>query len=124
MVVPKSVRREAADLLLGHVVVPRLKPATGIGFPSPTSQAPKRDVLFENCGHPASRLVASQNLWPRHLLPFMRWLLDFLGASAGLAVFGGRRRPEDSTGQSQAVERVFLDVKTNRLQISARNVFK
>src|SRR5215510_16564240 len=40
----------AADLLPGHVVVPRLKPAAGI--------------------RPASRLVASQNLWPRHLLLF------------------------------------------------------
>jgi hypothetical protein len=41
--------------LPGHVVVPRLKPAVGI--------------------RPASRLVASQNLSPRHLLLFMRWLL-------------------------------------------------
>src|SRR5882672_12194347 len=42
-------RSRTADLLAGHVVIPRLKPATGI--------------------RPASCLVASQNLWPRPSAP-------------------------------------------------------
>src|SRR4029077_11508936 len=45
----------AGDLCAGHVVVRRSQP---------------------HCGDaPSSRLVASPNLWPRHLRLFMRWLL-------------------------------------------------
>ena len=45
-------KNEAADLCAGHVVVRRSQP---------------------HCGDaPSSRLVASPNLWPRHLLLFMR----------------------------------------------------
>jgi hypothetical protein len=70
---------QAVDLLTGCIVVPRLKPTAGIGFPSPARfSGPTRAVLFENCGCPASRLAASQNLSPRHLLLFMRRLPVYL----------------------------------------------
>jgi len=49
-------KREAADLCAGHVVVRRSQP---------------------HCGDaPSSRLVASPNLWPRHLRLFVRLLLE------------------------------------------------
>src|SRR3974390_2712427 len=50
-----KTRAGAADLLAGHVVVPRLQPAAGM--------------------RPASRRVANQNLWPRPLRLFVRLLL-------------------------------------------------
>src|SRR5258708_36032348 len=50
-----KMRTETANLWAGHVVVRRSQP---------------------HCGDaPSSRLVAGTNLWPRHLLLFMRWLL-------------------------------------------------
>src|SRR5437899_11978625 len=53
-----------------------VKAAARIDFPSPPRvSCPVREFLFENCGRPASRLVADQNLSPRHLLLFMRRLL-------------------------------------------------
>ena len=51
----QALETKAADLLTARVVVRRLQPATGM--------------------HPYSRLAGSQNLSPRHLLLFMRWLL-------------------------------------------------
>jgi hypothetical protein len=58
------------DLLPVCVVVPRLKPTAGI--------------------RPASRLAAGQNLSPRHLLLFMRWLPGSVGIviEAGLVILG------------------------------------
>ena len=78
----------AADLLASHVVVPRLKPTAGI--------------------RPASRLVAGQNLQPRHLLLFMRWLLAF------------RRKPHKQIGRLRPVQLEDGSVLTvARLQISS-----
>ncbi len=61
-----------ADLWAGRVVVRRF------GFPSPANRVPRKDVRFAHSSQPAegmraaSRLAAGPNLWPRHLLLFMR----------------------------------------------------
>src|SRR5260221_9615647 len=65
----------AADLCAGHVVVRRSQPHCGdapssrVGFPSLAIMFPGETT----CRFAASN-VASPNLWPRHLLLFMRWL--------------------------------------------------
>src|SRR6266478_10067634 len=74
----------AADLLPGHVVVPRLKPAAGI--------------------RPASRLVASQNLWPRHLLLFIRWLLGILNVRSVPTSVPTSRQPSQTDWRVGVVE--------------------
>jgi hypothetical protein len=85
-----------ADLWAGRVVARRF------GFPSPASWAPRKDVRFAHSSQPAEEMraasrvgfpspprvsrpketiavaicgAAGPNLWPRHLLLFMRWLL-------------------------------------------------
>src|SRR5258708_28574015 len=68
------MRTETANLCAGHVVVRRSQPPCGDA--------------------PSSRLVASPNLWPRHLRLFMRCLSDsasFKSTQAGGEILQAQR---------------------------------
>src|SRR6266404_8704792 len=89
------MKTETADLCAGHVVVRRSQP---------------------HCGDaPSSRLVASPNLWPRHLLLFMRCLpLICLGMTCftGLAAPAATNNAAESAGtNAEDLLRSYLQIQ-------------